>query len=210
MTKVQLGSIMSNNSQGYSFTDADRSKALMTRKNALSLGKLTTKQDKFLRFIAFEGLNPITAYMKAFDCIRKSARARTYKLLNNPAIQARLARYLEDAGKRNEVTIDEVIKTIRSAIRGAEAEGEWGAMITGAKTLGQYLGIFDGKDDRRSNFSQGESDAETRERLAKISRISSQPVPEETVDVEPGKCSECGFVNKEGSKFCEECGSKMQ
>ena len=34
--------------------------------------------------------------------------------------------------------------------------------------------------------------------------------PEETVDVEPGKCSECGFINKEGSKFCEECGSKMQ
>jgi sporulation protein YlmC with PRC-barrel domain len=27
---------------------------------------------------------------------------------------------------------------------------------------------------------------------------------------EPGKCSGCGFVNNEGSKFCEECGSKLQ
>ena len=26
---------------------------------------------------------------------------------------------------------------------------------------------------------------------------------------EPGKCSNCGFVNKEGSKFCEECGTKI-
>lgn len=26
---------------------------------------------------------------------------------------------------------------------------------------------------------------------------------------QPGKCSGCGFVNKEGSKFCEDCGSKI-
>ena len=27
---------------------------------------------------------------------------------------------------------------------------------------------------------------------------------------QPGKCTNCGFTNKEGSKFCEECGSKLQ
>jgi sporulation protein YlmC with PRC-barrel domain len=26
----------------------------------------------------------------------------------------------------------------------------------------------------------------------------------------PGKCSSCGFVNSDGSKFCEECGTKLQ
>ncbi len=26
----------------------------------------------------------------------------------------------------------------------------------------------------------------------------------------PGKCSNCGFVNNESSKFCEECGTKLQ
>ena len=26
---------------------------------------------------------------------------------------------------------------------------------------------------------------------------------------QPGKCSNCGFGNKEGSKFCEECGTKL-
>ncbi|MCE9652275.1 MAG: PRC-barrel domain-containing protein [Nitrosarchaeum sp.] len=30
------------------------------------------------------------------------------------------------------------------------------------------------------------------------------------VTVQPGKCASCGFSNKEGSKFCEECGSKLQ
>ncbi|HET9008588.1 MAG TPA: zinc-ribbon domain-containing protein [Nitrosarchaeum sp.] len=28
--------------------------------------------------------------------------------------------------------------------------------------------------------------------------------------IQPGKCANCGFSNKEGSKFCEECGSKLQ
>jgi sporulation protein YlmC with PRC-barrel domain len=28
--------------------------------------------------------------------------------------------------------------------------------------------------------------------------------------IQPGKCTNCGFSNKEGSKFCEECGSKLQ
>ncbi|MBS3926962.1 MAG: zinc-ribbon domain-containing protein [Nitrosarchaeum sp.] len=27
---------------------------------------------------------------------------------------------------------------------------------------------------------------------------------------QPGKCTKCGFSNKDGSKFCEECGSKLQ
>ena len=33
--------------------------------------------------------------------------------------------------------------------------------------------------------------------------VASQPI-------QPGKCANCGFSNKEGSKFCEECGSKLQ
>ena len=28
-------------------------------------------------------------------------------------------------------------------------------------------------------------------------------------DPQPGKCSSCGFTNKEDSKFCEECGTKI-
>ena len=46
--------------------------------------------------------------------------------------------------------------------------------------------------------------------IKKVGEVILLGKPEETVDVEPGKCSECGFINKEGSKFYEECGSKMQ
>ena len=46
--------------------------------------------------------------------------------------------------------------------------------------------------------------------IKKVGEVVLLGKPEETVAVQPGKCSECGFINKEGSKFCEECGSKMQ
>ena len=37
-----------------------------------------------------------------------------------------------------------------------------------------------------------------------LGNVTSAPAPQ------PGKCSNCGFVNNEGSKFCEECGTKLQ
>lgn len=37
--------------------------------------------------------------------------------------------------------------------------------------------------------------------------IGNAPNSEEN---QPGKCTSCGFVNNEGSKFCEECGIKLQ
>ena len=46
--------------------------------------------------------------------------------------------------------------------------------------------------------------------IKKVGEVVLLGKPEETPSSQPGKCSECGFVNKEGSKFCEECGSKMQ
>ena len=43
--------------------------------------------------------------------------------------------------------------------------------------------------------------------IKKIGEVILLGKPEETT--QPGKCSSCGFVNKEGSKFCEECGNKI-
>jgi len=43
--------------------------------------------------------------------------------------------------------------------------------------------------------------------IKKVGEIVLLGKPEEVS--EPGKCSNCGFGNKEGSKFCEECGTKM-
>jgi len=46
--------------------------------------------------------------------------------------------------------------------------------------------------------------------IKKVGEVVLLGKPEEIAATQPGKCSECGFINKEGSKFCEECGSKMQ
>jgi len=43
--------------------------------------------------------------------------------------------------------------------------------------------------------------------IKKIGKIILLGNPE--VTAQPGKCSNCGFGNKEGSKFCEECGTKL-
>lgn len=43
--------------------------------------------------------------------------------------------------------------------------------------------------------------------IKKIGEVILLGNPEEKS--QPGKCSNCGFGNKEGSKFCEECGTKI-
>ena len=43
--------------------------------------------------------------------------------------------------------------------------------------------------------------------IKKIGEVILLGNPE--VAAQPGKCSNCEFVNKEGSKFCEECGNKI-
>ena len=46
--------------------------------------------------------------------------------------------------------------------------------------------------------------------IKKVGEVVLLGKPEETAASQPGKCPECGFVNKDGSKFCEECGTKLQ
>lgn len=46
--------------------------------------------------------------------------------------------------------------------------------------------------------------------IKKVGEVVLLGNPNETIQAsEPGKCPSCGFVNKEGSKFCEECGTKI-
>ncbi len=43
--------------------------------------------------------------------------------------------------------------------------------------------------------------------IKKVGEVILLGNPESSAD--PGKCSSCGFGNKEGSKFCEDCGTKL-
>jgi sporulation protein YlmC with PRC-barrel domain len=45
--------------------------------------------------------------------------------------------------------------------------------------------------------------------IKKVGEMILLGKPEETAATQPGKCSECGFINKDGSKFCEDCGTKV-
>ena len=46
--------------------------------------------------------------------------------------------------------------------------------------------------------------------IRKIGEVILLGKPEpQAPEVQPGQCPSCGFVNKDGSKFCEECGTKL-
>ena len=46
--------------------------------------------------------------------------------------------------------------------------------------------------------------------IRKIGEVILLGNPEpQSPQVQPGQCPSCGFTNKEGSKFCEECGTKL-
>ena len=46
--------------------------------------------------------------------------------------------------------------------------------------------------------------------IKKVGEVVLLGNPNETIQTsEPGKCPSCGFSNKESSKFCEECGTKL-
>ena len=46
--------------------------------------------------------------------------------------------------------------------------------------------------------------------IKKVGEVILLGIPDAPAEAsQPGKCSNCGFGNKEGSKFCEECGTKL-
>lgn len=44
-------------------------------------------------------------------------------------------------------------------------------------------------------------------KVGEVILLGNEPSPKV---IQPGKCPSCGFVNNEASKFCEECGTKLQ
>ena len=46
--------------------------------------------------------------------------------------------------------------------------------------------------------------------IGKVGEIILLGTANSAPQIQPGKCTSCGFVNNEGSKFCEECGTKLQ
>ena len=58
----------------------------------------------------------------------------------------------------------------------------------------------------KNDGSQGSIPWNSIGKVGDIITLGNVSAPQAT---QPGKCSGCGFVNNEGSKFCEECGTKL-
>ena len=160
----------------YKFSRADGDRGRFESRQRSIQGRLTPKQDRFLDLIV-EGNHINHAYMQSYGCSLKSAGSRAYTILKKGHMQRALDRKFKEAGKRSDVTIDEVISTIRRATKGAESEGRWNDTITGAKALGQYIGMWDtGPGEKRNPFQGGETEDQTYARLKKIANANQAAV----------------------------------
>jgi|ETNvirnome_2_300_1030623.scaffolds.fasta_scaffold00784_4 hypothetical protein len=114
--------------------------------------RVSPPQEKYLNGI-IQGLSPTNAYRAAYPtCKKDSAKNNAYRSLKLPYMKKRLAQLRVEAGKRNEVTINEVIYNLRRARDEAFAEGRLGEAIRATELLGKYLCMFNQTIDM--NLSQ--------------------------------------------------------
>ncbi len=59
----------------------------------------------------------------------------------------------------------------------------------------------------KNDGSEGSIPWSSIRKVGEVILLGSPNVSAQTIQV--GKCPQCGFTNKEGSKFCEECGTKL-
>jgi sporulation protein YlmC with PRC-barrel domain len=94
-----------------------------------------------------------------------------------------------------------------SSIEGLAVYDENAKKIGNAKQVGidsnQSLALLITKNDG----TEGSVPWNAIRKVGEIILLGSPDAVPETA--QPGKCPDCGFLNKEGSKFCEECGTKL-
>jgi len=96
-----------------------------------------------------------------------------------------------------------------NSIAGMSVYDESARLIGIAKQVGidasQSIVLVISKDD-------GTQVSVSWDKIKKVGEIVLLGTPETTSQIQqkqPGKCSGCGFANKLGSKFCEDCGTKL-
>lgn len=94
-----------------------------------------------------------------------------------------------------------------SSIEGLAVYDENAKKIGNAKQVGidsnQSVVLLITKNDG----SEGSIPWNSIRKVGEIILLGSPNISAQTIQV--GKCPQCGFTNKEGSKFCEECGTKL-
>lgn len=123
--------------------------------------KLTAKQERFAQLIADGKHNQSDAYRDAYDAEYMSDEAiwvAASQLVEHHKVKIRIAELIEEARKRNEVTLDEIINGIREAAGIArdkdDANNLRGAYMDLAKVTGQVVEKKQITGDVQLNTSQ--------------------------------------------------------
>jgi phage terminase small subunit len=114
-------------------------------------GKLLAKQEKWCQIMALGTYSGAEAARLA-GYSDKYANATANRLNKDPLVVARLTELMKEAGKRNEVTVDEIIAGLRDARDDAMANGQLGVAVRATELLGKYLGVFSEKVTTTHHF----------------------------------------------------------
>ena len=166
--------------------------------------------------------NLILAEKGQYICNSCNATIAEYREFKKPneAIEVGSAKPLESASHTTQIEKPEPIQIIESkattqpksstgisSIEGLAVYDENAKMIGKAKQVGvdsnQSVVLIIIKNDGSEGSIPWSSIRKVGDAILLGSPSVSQPD-------QPGKCTKCGYSNKEGSKFCEECGGKLQ
>ncbi len=103
-------------------------------------GTLTAKQDNFCREYLVD-LNATAAARRA-GYSEKTAHVQGPRLLANVRVAERIEELQAETGKRNEITLDDVIQMLVEDRRDAKAANQHGPAVRSAELLGKRFGMF--------------------------------------------------------------------
>ena len=103
--------------------------------------KLTAKQKNFCEEYAKDSNGTQAAIRAGYS--KNSAKETAYEILTYPHISKYLKELQDKVTKRNEVTVDEIVKDLRSFMNNEDFTGS--ARVAAAVALGKSIGMFTDK-----------------------------------------------------------------
>lgn len=149
--------------------------------------ELTPKQEHFAQCIA-QGMSQSDAYRTACD-VRPKTKPETIwnrasKLMAEAKVSARVEELREAAKERTAVTVESLTETLKKAVEGCEADGDWKGLTQAVMAMGKLNGLVVEKRQNEntnktvSEKSDGELERELRELRTRRAATDRTPPPQ--------------------------------
>lgn len=135
---------------------------------------LSEKQRQFIRLVA-EGETKVEAYLKTYGSKKTTAKNNAYKIFQKQAAKDYYEQCLREAGKRHDVTMDEIIHNLRRARDEAFSEGRLSDAIRATEQLGAFADLKPRGDRAAITLTANPFARQSQTRIAMIAGIAEEP-----------------------------------